>query len=141
MATESLRQKQSRFVLMLAQLFQYADSKGYALTLGEAYRSDEQAEINALGTNGRGMLSTFIQAKFPLLAAAIRNNTGSGIRNSLHTQRLALDLMLFNKSTGTYLPATEDHRALGEFWESLGGTWGGRFNDGGHYSLEHNGVK
>ncbi|HAO1973206.1 TPA: M15 family peptidase, partial [Escherichia coli] len=31
----------------------------------------------------------------------------------------------------------------GEYWESIGGTWGGRFSraDGNHFSLEHNGVK
>jgi hypothetical protein len=27
------------------------------------------------------------------------------------------------------------------FWESIGGSWGGRFNDGNHYSLEHRGMK
>ena len=44
-------------------------------------------------------------------------------------------------SLGVFLQSTEDHRPLGEWWESQGGTWGGRFNDGNHYSLEHNGVK
>ncbi|HBJ0947911.1 TPA: M15 family metallopeptidase, partial [Escherichia coli] len=32
----------------------------------------------------------------------------------------------------------------GEYWESLGGSWGGRFKsrpDGNHFSLEHNGVR
>lgn len=58
---------------------------------------------------------------------------------SLHKSRLAVDLNLFYK--GKYLTATEDHMPLGEFWEAIGGTWGGRFNDGNHYSLEHNGMK
>lgn len=39
------------------------------------------------------------------------------------------------------LTASSGHKLLGEYWESIGGTWGGRFNDGNHYSLEHNGVK
>ena len=30
---------------------------------------------------------------------------------------------------------------LGEWWESQGGTWGGRFRDGNHYGLEHDGAK
>ena len=51
---------------------------------------------------------------------------------SFHYVRLAVDLNLFRD--GVYLRETEDHRPLGEFWESLGGTWGGRFGDGNHYS-------
>jgi hypothetical protein len=62
-----------------------------------------------------------------------------GIKNSLHKQRLAVDFNLFKN--GRYLRSTEAHRPLGEYWESIGGTWGGRFGDGNHYSLEHNGVK
>ncbi len=50
-------------------------------------------------------------------------------------RRLAIDLNLFRD--GRYLETTEDHAPLGLFWESLGGTWGGRFRDpdGNHYSL------
>ena len=59
--------------------------------------------------------------------------------NSLHYKRLAIDLNLFKD--GKYLTKTEDHQELGEFWESIGGSWGGRFDDGNHYSIEHNGRK
>ncbi|MHA2068297.1 MAG: M15 family metallopeptidase [Candidatus Thorarchaeota archaeon] len=52
--------------------------------------------------------------------------------NSFHYRRLAIDLNLFRD--GVYLKETEDHGELGEFWEMLGGTWGGRFGDGNHYS-------
>ena len=31
--------------------------------------------------------------------------------------------------------------ALGEYWESLGGSWGGRFKDANHFSIEHDGYK
>lgn len=60
--------------------------------------------------------------------------------NSCHYVRLAVDLNLFD-SDGTYLTETEDHRELGEYWETLDNRakWGGRFNDGNHYSFEHNG--
>lgn len=53
---------------------------------------------------------------------------------SYHYRRLAIDLNLFKD--GIWLPQTEDHQLLGEYWESLGGTWGGRFKrqDGNHYS-------
>ena len=54
-------------------------------------------------------------------------------RNSKHYSRLAIDLNLFKD--GKYLFDTADHIELGEFWERIGGTWGGRFNDGNHYEL------
>lgn len=57
--------------------------------------------------------------------------------DSLHYDRLAIDLNLFKD--GKYLIRTEDHIILGEFWESMGGSWGGRYEDGNHYSLEHEG--
>ena len=54
--------------------------------------------------------------------------------NSFHYKRLAIDLNLFKD--GKYLTATEDHKTLGDFWVSIGGTWGGNFTrkDGNHYS-------
>ena len=51
----------------------------------------------------------------------------------LHGFRLAIDLNLFKD--GQYLMSTESHLPLGEYWESIGGTWGGRFEDGNHYSF------
>lgn len=113
MATETLRQKQSRFVSMIGKLIAFAYEEGYELTFSEAYRSPSTAKIYA--------------------------EQGKGIAASLHTKRLALDLNLFKD--GVWLQNTEDHSPLGEYWESIGGTWGGRFQDGNHYSLEHNGVK
>ncbi len=55
------------------------------------------------------------------------------IPGSFHYKRLAIDLNLFKD--GEYLTKTEYHRFLGEFWESIGGSWGGRFRDGNHYSF------
>ena len=54
-------------------------------------------------------------------------------------QRLAIDLNLFRD--GKYLTLTSDHAPLGAYWQRLGGTWGGDFNDGNHYSLAFNGIK
>ena len=53
--------------------------------------------------------------------------------NSYHYRRLAIDFNLFKD--GEYLTDTEDHKFLGEFWESLDpkNRWGGRFKDGNHY--------
>lgn len=64
-----------------------------------------------------------------------------GHLKSLHRLRLAVDFNLFKD--GTWLTSTIDHTQIGEYWESIGGTWGGRFPkpDGNHYSLEHGGMK
>ncbi|NNF66923.1 MAG: M15 family metallopeptidase [Gammaproteobacteria bacterium] len=58
-----------------------------------------------------------------------------GHPDSYHKRRLAIDLHLF--IDGQYQRTTEAHRPIGEMWERLGGTWGGRFinrPDGNHYS-------
>ena len=106
----TLGQKQRKFTYMVMRLIRFAYVNDYELTFGRAYVSP--AANKAMG----------------------------GIDRSLHVERLAIDLNLFDMD-GKYLTETKDHEALGEFWESMGGTWGGRFNDGNHYSLEHNGVK
>lgn len=63
-----------------------------------------------------------------------------GHPNSLHKKRLAIDINLFDQD-GVYLSHPAYHEELGLYWESIGGTWGGRFNDANHYSLEHDGMK
>ena len=72
-------------------------------------------------------------------ASEAANKADGGHPKSNHLNRLAKDFNLFKD--GKLLTKTEDHKELGEYWELIGGTWGGRFNDGNHYSLEHNGVK
>lgn len=54
---------------------------------------------------------------------------------SLHTKRLAIDLNLF--IGGVYQTSSVAHLPIGQKWENMGGTWGGRFKneDGNHYSL------
>ena len=61
--------------------------------------------------------------------------TDGHCEGSYHYLRLAIDLNLFKD--GVFLTKTEDHRFAGEFWENIGGTWGGKFerSDGNHYSL------
>ncbi|MDZ7322951.1 M15 family metallopeptidase [Kosakonia sacchari] len=111
----SLSEKQQKFTVMIGELIKWAAKNGYGLTFGEAYRTPEQAQLNA--------------------------KNGKGIVNSLHTQRLAVDFNLF--INGQYQTDSAAYKPLGEFWESIGGVWGGRFSrpDGNHFSLEHNGVK
>lgn len=61
-----------------------------------------------------------------------------GHKKSLHQRRLAADLNLFKE--GKYLISTKDYESLGLIWEQMGGAWGGRFNDGNHFSLEHQSI-
>ncbi len=116
----TLRQLQSVFAIRMARLILKANELGYEVTLGEAYRSPEEA------------------------ARLVQESKVRAIKRSLHCDRLAIDLNLFKG--GVFLPATEDHRLLGEWWESQSDTvatnaWGGRFSDGNHYSVEYQGRK
>lgn len=64
-----------------------------------------------------------------------------GADTSLHRSRLAIDVNLF--IDGQWQQSSEAYEMLGEFWEMLGGSWGGRFSspDGNHFSLEHEGRR
>lgn len=143
MAEMTLGQKQREFSLMLAALITYAYHEGYEISMGEVFRSDEQAEINSLGFSGREKLATMIENVFSTLARKLRNNgKGGGIPNSAHGNSLAADLRLFKD--GVYLTNSEDYRFLGDKWKSLHrlNRWGGDFpGDGNHFSMEHGGVK
>lgn len=114
----TLRQRQSLFVKLVAQLIDFAYRSGYELTFGETWRTPEQAALNA--------------------------KKGAGISRSLHVDRLAIDVNLF--LDGKFLEATEAHKPLGDFWKTLHPDcrWGGDFRpkpDGNHYSLEFQGRK
>ena len=110
----TLGQKQRKFTRMIADLIVFADSRGYELTFGDAFRD-------------------------PRVHGDVGAKKSYSSASSNHKIRLAVDFNLFRG--GQYLTGTEDYAELGEFWESLGGAWGGRFNDGNHFSLEHEGRK
>jgi hypothetical protein len=110
----TLREKQTLFASLVAELILMAFELGYEVTLGETYRSPEEAlRLSKLG---------------------------KGIKNSNHIIKLAIDINLFKD--GKYLSSSESHRPLGEWWKKQHPfcRWGGDFNDGNHYSFIHNGV-
>jgi hypothetical protein len=111
---ETLSQKQQRFSRMVQVLMGKAFELGYEITLGDAYRD-------------------------PRLHGQIGEKMGYGHAKSCHKLRLAIDLNLWK--SGVYLQTTEAYTELGLYWESKGGTWGGRFQDGNHFSVEHQGMK
>ena len=113
----ALTDLQQRFPPLLAKLIEWGYQNGYTLAMAEAYRSPEQAALNA--------------------------QHGSGIANSLHTLRLAVDIMAYKN--GAWLQDSEDYRPLGEFWKTLAPEccWGGDFAkpDGDHFSMTWGGFK
>lgn len=111
-----LGEKQRLFARLIAELIVWIYSRGYEVTFGDAYRD-------------------------PRLFGPLGSKSGYGAPSSCHKLRLAVDLNLFKD--GVFLQSTEDHRPLGEKWESMHplARWGGEFNDGNHYSFEHEGHK
>ena len=112
----SLRKKQSEFARLVGKLILKAYDLGYEVTLGDAYRD-------------------------PRVHGAMGVRKSYSHPKSAHKIRLAIDLNLFKN--GEFLETGEDHRPLGEWWEKQHpmARWGGRFDDGNHYSFEHEGVK
>jgi hypothetical protein len=104
-------------VQLVGELVKWAYGEGMELTFGEAWRTPEQAKWN--------------------------EEQGKGVSNSLHLERLAIDLNLF--VNGKWIKTTEGHRRLGAKWKSLHPDcrWGGDFKkpDGNHYSLTPDGKR
>ena len=109
----TLRQKQSAFARLYAKLILHAYELGFEITLGHTLRSEIEAKR-------------------------------LGMEKSLHRLKLAGDLNLFRN--GRYLRSTKSHKPLGIWWEKQSTNrytccWGGRFGDGNHYSIMHQGRK
>lgn len=112
----TLGDKQRLFARLVPRLIDKAHELGFEVTLGDANR-----DARVFGELGE--------------------KRGYGNAFSCHKLRLALDLNLFKN--GEYLTTSDAHRPLGEWWEKQHELtcWGGRFNDGNHYSITHEGVK
>ena len=96
----SLSSKQSAFLFKVACLVMWVNKQSnLRVTGGELYRTVEQQAIYY--ADGR-----------------------SKKKYSKHQDRLAIDLNLFIDGR---LATPEEYRAIGEYWESLGGIWGGRY--------------
>jgi hypothetical protein len=109
-----LQEKQVIFSGNVGALLDYIIKMGFRCTLGEAYRTAEQATLYA--------------------------QQGKGIKNSLHCKRLAIDLNLFDRA-GTYLKSKESYQLFGDYWKSLHpkNRWGGDFEklvDSNHFEMQ-----
>jgi len=125
--------KQIKFMEMLCQLIMFANLKStakkkYVFTGADLYRDPDY------------------------------NKAINGHPRSLHTMRLACDLNLFiiTHENGVekirQCTKADEYRIFGEYWECLGGSWGGRFGDDPeteeiegwdacHFSLSYLGMK
>jgi len=108
-----VQDKQQLFTVEIANLILYAKSKGYGLTVGDAYRAPE--------VHGEYGIKKSYSAAF-----------------SVHKKRLAMDFNLF--VNGEWI-ANGDHQAwkdLGAYWKTVHpeARWGGDWNDANHFSFQ-----
>jgi len=107
----NLREKQAEFLVMISKLVSFCAISGKRVFINELYRSKErQAELYGIG----------------------RSKT----INSKHLTGLAVDLILLDEK-GKPIWTFDDYIPLGEYWEKLGGIWGGRWKlkDGVHFEF------
>jgi len=133
-----INEKQILFTELIARLLHFGVEQGYNMVFGEAMRGRQQAEWNALHCVrcGKSIDDEHSGHRFKPY----------GIKNSLHCVCLALDIKLLRRNSSgkfSYLSDTRDYQVLGEYWEKLHElcAWGGRFGDGGHFSIMHGGRK
>lgn len=113
----TLGEKQELFAVLLGRLLLEVDRRGYASRVGEVYRPPETARIYA--------------------------ERGTGIVNSLHTLKLAVDLFL--SVDGRVIWDGPPYALLGEWWNAQHelASWGGHFarRDVYHFSVSHRGIR
>lgn len=111
----TLGQRQELFMWGLTQLLVWLHAEGYKVRGGELQRDPRIAKLNDVN--------------------------GTGISNSLHIDKLAIDLNIFRN--GQFLADTADHAPIGAMWKTLHPlfAWGGDFSkpDGNHYSCRYAG--
>jgi len=108
----NLREKQAEFLTMVSKLVSFCCITNRRVFINELYRSKErQAELYGIG----------------------RSKT----INSKHLIGLAIDLVLIDEN-GKPDWNFEHYIPLGEYWEKLGGIWGGRWKlkDGVHFEYQ-----
>lgn len=106
-----LRDRQETFARTLAVFFAWMLEQGYHWTLGDAWRSTDELLCSHCGT--------------PVTYQDLLVSNGrSKVRASAHTERRAIDLILWVDGK---MAAPEQYRPLAEKWELLGGRAGFRF--------------
>ena len=109
-----LGQKQELFSSFLPILIIKAHDLGFDVRVGDLFRD-------------------------PRVHGAYGEKVGYSSAYSMHKLKLAVDLNLFINNV--LKVKTSDFQVLGEWWEQQHELcrWGGRFKDGNHFSLTHDG--
>lgn len=112
----TLGEQQQLFMRLLPGLINKAHQLGFEIRAGDLFRD-------------------------PRVHGNFGTRKGYGRSRSCHKLKIAIDLNLFKN--GKFMQKTADHKELGQWWETQHALckWGGRFNDGNHYSLERNGCR
>jgi len=110
----SLREKQEIFARTLGIFLNWMAEQNYHWTMGDCWRSTDELLCPHCGTG----------VSYQEL---LKYNGRSKTLNSKHNMRLAQDIILFTNDGKMAQP--EAYKPLGEKWKSLGGRWGGDFQD------------
>lgn len=102
----TLREKQAEFWFMVSRVILFAYSRGTRITILEWMRDLERQRLLV----ARGASKTILSKHLDGLAVDF----------------VFLDDLLDDREINYDL---EKYRPIGEFWESLGGVWGGRFGE------------
>lgn len=112
---QTLGELQRLHVKLVGMLIDFVYANGFELSWGEAFRTQQQAEWDA--------------------------EHGTGIAQSVHCDRLAVDLQLF--MNGVYITDPAAYQFMGDYWKQLNPLcrWGGDFKtvDADHFSLTYGG--
>lgn len=88
----TLQQKQAIFAQNVSRLIDHIFSIGFTCSIGEVFRTAEQAALYA--------------------------KEGKGISDSQHCKKLAIDIQLFDEN-GKYLSDSDHYKQAAIYWESL----------------------
>lgn len=115
-------ERQFTFSRMVGLLFMWMAEKDYKWSMGDAWRSNDKLPCPHCGRE---------HSYQDLLVYNKRSKTDK----SKHLDRLAIDIILFDKDSK--MAPAEDYLPIVEKWESLGGKAGYRFKffDAGHFEL------
>ena len=113
--------KRCRFLQLLALLIQKVTLEGIEFIVWTFYRSPvDQSYLYQQGRTRPGKIIT--------------NCDGTLVR-SKHQDWLAVDILIIKDGSDQWTK-TPEYEHLGEIWQSLGGRWGGNWNDYFHFELE-----
>lgn len=111
---------QAKFAFNIGRFLLWIEGQGYNVSFGEAWRTPEQAALNAA--------------------------SGKGIKNSLHCDRMALDLIIRHRDGSEV--KRDDYARCGASWKAIDplNRWGGDFTgqtagDFQHFSQEFEGRR